>query len=120
MYYNVYRFAAKQDSLHKSPHLPRKHGAHSNSTGSRTGGANTICSLSPPSTPVESRSVVTQPAHNELLDSATTNQGNCHLFSRSSVVCVHQGVRMEGVETPVSALGASCYSDSSLPILFLC
>ena len=30
----------------------------------------------------------------------------------------YQGVRIEGVETPVSALGASCYSDSSLFILF--
>ena len=29
-----------------------------------------------------------------------------------------QGVRIEGVETLVSALGASCYSDSSLFILF--
>lgn len=47
------RFAAKQDSTHKSPHLPRKHGPQSNSTGSRTGGANTICSLSPPSTPLD-------------------------------------------------------------------
>ena len=29
-----------------------------------------------------------------------------------------QGVRIEGVATPVSTLGASCYSDSSLSILF--
>ena len=30
---------------------------------------------------------------------------------------INQGVRIEGVETPVSTLYASCYSDSSLPIL---
>ena len=34
-------------------------------------------------------------------------------------VGVNQGVRIEGVETPVSILGASSYSDSSWSILFL-
>ncbi|XP_067935647.1 uncharacterized protein [Watersipora subatra] len=54
------RFAAKQDTPHKSPHLPRKHSVRSNSSGSRTAGANTICSLSPPSTPLESPNVPAQ------------------------------------------------------------
>ncbi|KAF6019254.1 hypothetical protein EB796_022457 [Bugula neritina] len=49
------RFAKTRESLHKSPHLPRKRNpSHSNSTGSRTA-ASTIRSLSPPTTPSKSR-----------------------------------------------------------------